>query len=46
MLVIGDKEQQAGEVTARFHDGKNLPPMTTAQFVEHVKADCGDLWQL
>ena len=46
MLVIGDKEQQAGEVTARFHDGKNLPPMTIAQFVEHVKADCGDLWQL
>lgn len=46
MLVIGDKELQAGQVTARFHDGKNLPPMSVAGFIEHIKSECGDLWQL
>jgi len=46
MLVVGDKEQQTGEVTARFHDGKSLPAMSVAAFVEHIKSECGDLWQL
>ncbi|NBX24352.1 MAG: threonine--tRNA ligase, partial [Microbacteriaceae bacterium] len=46
MLVVGDKELQTGEVTARFHDGKNLPAMSVAAFVEHIKSECGDLWQL
>jgi threonyl-tRNA synthetase len=46
MLVVGDKEQQTGEVTARFHDGKNLPPMSIDKFVDRVKSECGDLWQI
>lgn len=46
MLVIGDKELQAGQVTARFHDGKNLEPMSVSGFVEHIKSECGALWQL
>ena len=44
MLVIGDKELQAGGVTARFHDGTNLPPMSIAGFVDHIKGECGGLW--
>ncbi len=32
MLIIGDKEMEAGEVTVRLRDGKNLPPMPIAEF--------------
>lgn len=46
MLVVGDKELQTGEVTARYHNGTNLPAMSIAKFVDHIKGECGDLWQL
>jgi threonyl-tRNA synthetase len=37
MLVIGDKEVETATVTPRFRDGKNLPPMAVADFVEFVR---------
>jgi threonyl-tRNA synthetase len=46
MLVLGDKEKDSSTVAARFHDGKQLPAMTVAEFVEQIKADCGQLWGL
>jgi threonyl-tRNA synthetase len=40
MLIIGDKEKQDGTVTVRLRDGKNLPPMPVADFIEKVKKEC------
>lgn len=40
MLVIGDKEVEQGTVTARFRDGKNLPPMRPEEFVDFVMQEC------
>ncbi len=43
LLVLGDKEKEAGSVTARVRDGKgggeNLPAMSVSEFVSRVKAD-------
>ncbi len=39
MLIIGDKEMEAGVVTVRLRDGKNLPVMTIADFTEMVKRE-------
>ncbi|BCS54237.1 threonine--tRNA ligase [Geobacter sp. SVR] len=39
MLVIGDKEMESGTVTPRFRDGKNLNPMTVAEFVSFVEQE-------
>lgn len=36
MLVIGDKEMEANQVTVRLRDGKNLPPMAISEFVDMV----------
>ncbi len=42
-LVLGDKEMQAGTVTARIRDGKgggeNLPAMSLDAFISHLKAE-------
>ncbi len=40
MLIIGEKEKEAGTVTVRQQDGKNLPPMTVAEFIEKVNEEC------
>ncbi|GFE60769.1 threonine--tRNA ligase [Geobacter sp. AOG2] len=40
MLVIGDKEVEQGVVTPRYRDGKNLPPMKPADFVEFIALEC------
>lgn len=40
MLIIGDREKEEGMVTVRQRDGKNLPPMTPAQFIELVQREC------
>ncbi len=37
MLIIGDKEMEAGQVTVRQRDGQNLPPMAVAEFAEMVR---------
>ncbi len=42
MLVIGDREVENGVVTVRLRDGKNLPPMTSKEFVELVNAECAE----
>jgi threonyl-tRNA synthetase len=43
LLVLGDKEMQAGTVTARIRDGKgggeNLPPMPLSDFISRVKEE-------
>lgn len=46
MLVIGDKEVQTNTLTARFHDGKNLDPMSQEAFYTHVKKESGVFWGL
>jgi threonyl-tRNA synthetase len=40
MLIVGDSEVAAGQVTVRLRDGKNLPPMTIADFVDLVRREC------
>ncbi|KAB0668578.1 threonine--tRNA ligase [Oryzomonas sagensis] len=40
MLVIGDKEVEQGTVTPRYRDGKNLQPMTPADFVDFIALEC------
>ncbi len=43
LLVLGDKEMDAGTVTARIRDGKgggeNLPPMSIEAFISRVQDD-------
>lgn len=46
MIVIGQKEVEAGTVSARFWDGKQLPAVPTAEFVQGLKAECGAQWGL
>ncbi|BHH83751.1 threonine--tRNA ligase [Desulforhopalus sp. 52FAK] len=39
MLIIGDKEKDEGTVTVRLRDGKNLPPMSVADFAAMVDTE-------
>ena len=39
MLIIGDKEKEDGTVTVRLRDGKNLPPMSIAEFAAKVQEE-------
>jgi len=39
MVIIGDKEVEEKTVTVRLRDGKNLPAMSVADFVEMIKAE-------
>jgi threonyl-tRNA synthetase len=36
MLVCGDKEVEAKGVAARLRDGKQLPPMSLDEFIQHL----------
>ncbi len=40
MLVLGDREVESETVTVRTRDGKNLPPMSVADFVAMVNEQC------
>jgi threonyl-tRNA synthetase len=40
MLIVGDNEKQDGTVTVRLRDGKNLPPMSIADFIKKVNEEC------
>lgn len=40
MLVIGDREKESGTVSARHRSGKNLDPMTPAEFARFVQVEC------
>ena len=37
--VFGDKEMEAGQVTVRLRDGKNLDPMSIADLIVRVKEE-------
>ncbi len=39
MLIVGDKEKEAGTVAVRLRTGKNLPPMSVADFIELVQKE-------
>jgi threonyl-tRNA synthetase len=39
ILVVGDKEMEAGTVAVRLRDGKDLGPMTKAEFREKLKEE-------
>ncbi|MBW2502332.1 MAG: threonine--tRNA ligase [Deltaproteobacteria bacterium] len=41
MLVVGDREAEAGTVAVRERSGKNLPPMSVADFAAKVREECG-----
>lgn len=36
MLIVGDKEVETGTVTPRFRDGRNLDPVTAADFIRFI----------
>ncbi len=40
MLIIGDQEKADGTVTVRLRDGKNLPAMPVAEFIDMVHKEC------
>ncbi|KPJ99109.1 MAG: threonyl-tRNA synthetase [Desulfobacterales bacterium SG8_35] len=40
MLIIGDREAESGTVTVRERSGKNLPPMSVADFTAKIKDEC------
>lgn len=46
MLIVGDKEAEAGLVTPRLRDGTNLDPMTPEQFVALLRKESGVFWGL
>jgi threonyl-tRNA synthetase len=37
MVIIGDKEMETGNVTARLRDGHNLPPMSPEELIHRIK---------
>ncbi len=41
MMVVGDREAEAGTVAVRERSGKNLPPMSVADFAAKVREECG-----
>jgi threonyl-tRNA synthetase len=40
MLVVGDKEMTGGTVAPRHRSGRNLDPMSPAEFVRFVQDEC------
>lgn len=42
MLIIGDKEKADGTVTVRLRNGKNLDPMTIAEFITKIDDEVRD----
>ena len=40
MLIVGDKEKESKTVTVRLRNGKNLPPMSIAEFSAKVIEEC------
>jgi threonyl-tRNA synthetase len=40
MLIIGDKEMEAGTVSPRHRSGKNLDNMTPTEFIRFVQDEC------
>ena len=43
MLVVGQKEADEGTVSIRLRDGRQLPPMKVAEFVQYVKGKISTL---
>jgi threonyl-tRNA synthetase len=39
MIIIGDKEMETGNVTARLRDGHNLPPMSPDELIDRIKGE-------
>jgi threonyl-tRNA synthetase len=37
MLVVGQREEESGTVAGRLRDGRQLPPMKTADFAAYVE---------
>jgi threonyl-tRNA synthetase len=46
MVVLGNKEMESGTVSPRFWDGKQFDALSTAAFVDQLKAECGPQWGL
>ena len=40
MLVIGDKEMEAGTISPRYRNGENLDSMSPVEFAAFVKEEC------
>ena len=41
MLVVGDREQEAGAVSVRSHEDGELGEMSLAAFAERVESETG-----
>ena len=41
MLVVGDREQEAGAVAVRSHEDGELGEMSLAEFADRVKSETG-----
>ena len=39
MVIIGDKEKEDATITVRLRNGKNLPPMAVAEFIDLVRQE-------
>lgn len=46
MLILGHKEVENKTVTARFHDGSNIDPMSIDDFIARIKEESGEFWGL
>ncbi|MFK7826232.1 MAG: threonine--tRNA ligase [Oligoflexales bacterium] len=46
MIVIGDKEIEQKTISPRFHDGTQLDPISVTSFIEEIRNQCGDSWQI
>lgn len=46
MIVIGGKEMESQTVSPRHWQGNQLDPMSVDDFIGHMRAECGDLWDL
>jgi threonyl-tRNA synthetase len=42
MLIVGEKEQEAGSVSVRKHGGTDLGAMTTEAFIAHITAEVNE----
>lgn len=42
MLIVGEKEQEAGSVSVRKHGGTDLGTMTTEAFIAHITAEVNE----
>lgn len=46
MIIVGEKEVQAQQLSPRFRDGTQKPPMKKEEFLDLIKQESGVFWGL